>query len=193
VTDAYLHSSDRKLVLQVSSDLNRHEGYREYAYADPLTPLYKKYAHLKKWGFVPARSFMQDNEDLDSGKPWTVGHGFTGGTTVDSVMSRITSQRKLEAKILEEDGKLRMVLPWYADSTFVTKTVLINMAFNLGIRGLLGFRNTLAFIKAGEYKRAASNMRASLWFRQVKGRAEELSKRMETQTINPVHKAPERI
>nr|MDK2851225.1 lysozyme [Candidatus Cloacimonadota bacterium] len=33
----------------------------------------------------------------------------------------------------------------------VRKSVLLNMCFNLGIGGLLGFKNTLAFVKAGDW------------------------------------------
>lgn len=195
MTDAYLHTADQKLVLQVRSDLARHEGYREFAYADPLTPLYRKYAKLGKWGKVPARSFLSeaDLKKLDTGNPWTVGYGFTNGVNIDTRMDRTKADRMLEQLILEEDGKIRRALSWYAEASFVTKTVLINMAYNLGLKGLLGFRNTLAFIKAKEFKRAAQNMKLSKWHAQVGDRAIELEERMEDQTIAAVHKAAERI
>ena len=48
----------------------------------------------------------------------------------------------------------------------------------LGIKGLLGFNNTLAFIKAGDWERAANNMLASKWAKQVGMRAIELSEMM---------------
>jgi lysozyme len=35
----------------------------------------------------------------------------------------------------------------------VRKSVLLNMCFNLGINGLLGFKNTLAFVKVGDWER----------------------------------------
>ncbi|MCB5253882.1 MAG: glycoside hydrolase family protein [Candidatus Cloacimonadaceae bacterium] len=60
----------------------------------------------------------------------------------------------------------------------VRKSVLLNMCFNLGINGLLGFKNTLAFIKAGDWERAANNMLASKWAKQVGRRAIELSELM---------------
>ena len=49
----------------------------------------------------------------------------------------------------------------------VRKSVLLNMCFNLGINGLLGFKNTLAFVKAGDWERAANNMLVSKWAKQV--------------------------
>lgn len=60
----------------------------------------------------------------------------------------------------------------------VRKSVLLNMCFNLGINGLLGFKNTLAFVKAGDWERAANNMLVSKWAKQVGRRAIELSELM---------------
>ena len=57
----------------------------------------------------------------------------------------------------------------------VRKSVLLNMCFNLGIKGLLGFNNTLEFIKAGDWERAANGMLASKWAKKVGRRAIELS------------------
>ena len=60
----------------------------------------------------------------------------------------------------------------------VRKSVLLNMCFNLGISGLLGFKNTLEFIKVGDWERAANNMLVSRWAKQVGRRAIELSELM---------------
>jgi lysozyme len=60
----------------------------------------------------------------------------------------------------------------------VRKSVLLNMCFNLGINGLLGFKNTLAFVKAGDWERAANGMLVSRWAKQVGRRAIELSELM---------------
>jgi len=60
----------------------------------------------------------------------------------------------------------------------VRQSVLLNMCFNLGIKGLLEFKNTLAFIDAGDWERAANGMLASKWAKQVGMRAIELSEMM---------------
>jgi lysozyme len=60
----------------------------------------------------------------------------------------------------------------------VRQSVLLNMCFNLGIKGLLEFKNTLAFIDAGDWERAANGMLASKWAKQVGKRAIELSELM---------------
>lgn len=200
MTEPYLCNSKTPLLLQVKADLERHEGFREYAYPDPLSRLAKRYGHLA-WGYKPARELLNLIDDMDEsdGLPWTVGFGFTSKTTPDSQMSRITAERKLDQHILDMDDALSRVLDWYKQASFVTKTILINMAFNMGLgraggtKGLLGFRNTLRYIKEKNYYSAAHNMTLSKWFRQTGSRAEELVARMSSQTIAPQHKAPERL
>lgn len=71
-------------------------------------------------------------------------------------------------------------LPWWRGLSAVRRKVLIDMAFNLGVEGLLKFRNTLALVQAGEFGRAADNMLASKWAGQVKGRAQRLAQMMRT-------------
>lgn len=52
------------------------------------------------------------------------------------------------------------------------------MAFQMGIVGLLGFTNTLAAIKRGDYAAAATGMLASLWARQTPARAKRMADMM---------------
>ncbi len=192
----YLHAAETKLMLQVKSDLDRHEGFREFAYPDPLSKLGRRYRGKDwPWGFVPARELLAripNAKDAD-GAPWTYGFGFTHCVTPDSRIHRIPAERMLESLILEMQYALTSKLPWYPTSTYVTKTVLTNMAFNLGIGGLLKFKNTLAFIKAKAHEQAARNMELSLWYTQVGSRAKELVQRMKTQTIEPQHKTGDTI
>lgn len=189
----YLHATETKLLLQVKADLERHEGFREFAYPDPLSVLYKQHKSLaEKWGNAPAGNLL-DSFDEDQGKPWTVGFGFTLGVNSESRMDRIKAERMLEEKIFSMRDMLADKLPWFEEASTVTQGVLINMGFNMGVVGLLKFKNTLAQIKEQNYKQAAANMRKSLWFSQVGKRASELSNRIETQTIEQPHKAKERL
>jgi lysozyme len=73
-------------------------------------------------------------------------------------------------------------LPWFKSLDEVRQDVLINMCFNIGIKGLLGFARTLNAIKDGRYGDAAKFMLESKWAEQVGGRAVELSHLMETGT-----------
>jgi len=194
MTEPYLLNSDTKLLLQVKKDLDRHEGYREWAYPDPLSKLGRKYKKYN-WGFVPAATIMAmiPGAKEEDGMPWTVGYGDTHGVTSQSRMPKIKAERRLEEHILAVHQALRNTLSWYKDTSFVTKTVTINMAYNMGLKGLLGFKNTLNYMKAKMWNQAARNMEKSLWYKQVGVRAPELVKRIETQTIEPQHKAPESL
>lgn len=77
-------------------------------------------------------------------------------------------------------GELVNNLDWFELLDDVRQCVLVNMCFNLGLKGLLGFKNTLAMVHAGDYELAAENMIKSKWANQVKGRAVELSEQMKT-------------
>lgn len=181
-----LTTSQVELTSQVMKDLNNDEGFREYSYPDPLSKLYKQFPDLRKlWGTKPAKELLagKTGYSLADGMPWTVGYGFTKGVTPETRMPRQQADRRLEEEVLDVDSALVKALSWYNSASFVTKTILINMAFNMGIKGLLGFRNTLAYVGQKNYAAAATNMRKSLWYQQVTNRAERLAKRMETQKI----------
>jgi lysozyme len=69
-------------------------------------------------------------------------------------------------------------LPWWTDLNDVRQRVICNMAYNLGITKLLGFKNTLVFMRQGKYDAAADGMLNSAWASQVKGRALRLADMM---------------
>lgn len=71
-------------------------------------------------------------------------------------------------------------LSWWAKLDDARKGVLINMAFQMGVDGLLGFKNTLAMIKNGNYSGAATGMLNSLWAKQTPERAKRMSEQMRT-------------
>lgn len=69
---------------------------------------------------------------------------------------------------------------WFVALDPVRQAVLVQMAFNLGIGGLMDFTQTLAAVKRGDYAAAATGMLASKWAMQVGGRAARLAAEMET-------------
>jgi lysozyme len=78
-------------------------------------------------------------------------------------------------QIFEDDLKdhaadLFKSLPWAKDLDEARQGALIDMAFNLGINGLLGFKNTLAAMQAGNWEAAALGLEQSKWYGQVKTR-----------------------
>lgn len=86
-------------------------------------------------------------------------------------------------ELLESDLKnvfcdLENNISWWSNLSEVRQRVLANMCFNLGINRLLGFKNTLNFIKNGQYDDAAEGMLNSKWASQVKDRAKRLATMM---------------
>lgn len=73
-------------------------------------------------------------------------------------------------------------LPCWKGLNDVRRGVLVNMAVNLGVAGLLKFKNTLALIESGRYIQAGDAMMNSQWATQVGSRAIELANRMRTGT-----------
>lgn len=63
--------------------------------------------------------------------------------------------------------------PWFQELDDVRQAVLIDMAFNMGIRTLLTFQHTLGCVSAGNYASAAASMLASRWAQEVGIRAVE--------------------
>jgi len=60
------------------------------------------------------------------------------------------------------------------------QAVLLNMAFQMGVHGLLQFKSTLNLIELGDYDAAADNMLKSLWASQTPNRANEMATQMRT-------------
>jgi lysozyme len=60
----------------------------------------------------------------------------------------------------------------------VRKDILVNMAFNMGVDGLLEFKAMLACLSADNYLSASDEMLNSKWKKQVKGRAIVLAEQM---------------
>ena len=65
--------------------------------------------------------------------------------------------------------------PYFLKLDEVRRGVLINMRFQLGLRGLLGFRKFLAAMSVGDYIEAANEMLDSRWARQTPERALQLA------------------
>lgn len=75
---------------------------------------------------------------------------------------------------------LAKALPWFTQLDDVRQRVLLDMAFNLGLQGLLEFRRTLDAVRSGRYQQAAGMMLESKWAGQVGQRAQRLSQMMAT-------------
>lgn len=66
-------------------------------------------------------------------------------------------------------------LSWWRIMHPVRQRALVNMCFNLGIGGLLGFKNTLELIKNGQFLAASQKLMESKWAHQVGDRAKRIA------------------
>jgi lysozyme len=78
--------------------------------------------------------------------------------------------------------ELQSSLPWVIRLSEPRMGVLMNMCFQLGLAGLLRFKNTLRLIEAGRYDEAAAEMLDSTWAKQTPERARRLAQQMRTDT-----------
>lgn len=99
--------------------------------------------------------------------------GRRGGGLRDSEIEQL-----LANDITATLSELRNKIPWFGSLDKPRQGVLANMAFNLGVAGLLGFRKTLALVERGDYDAASVEMLDSKWARQVGQRAQRLAQQM---------------
>ena len=136
---------------------------------------------------------------IDTEGYWTIGVGILidpkrGGDPkpfcVDLRGGRTITQEQssdlLSKAILDKMRLLDIRIPWWRDLSEVRQRVVLNMAYNIGVEGLMMFKNTLAALKAGDYKRTASGMLGSKWATQVKARADRLAWMMENDKAYPI-------
>lgn len=134
---------------QIIQILNFEEGYREKPYVDtegyPTVAcgikIGPKGASLSNYTFTVPRKV---------GDVWLQ-------SFVDSTINQCRSNPAIYAA-------LQKCNPARAD-------ILISMAFNLGVSGLAGFRNTLVLISNGNFNAASAEMLNSRWASQVPNRA----------------------
>jgi lysozyme len=118
----------------------------------------------------------------DAGGVWTIGVGHTGAEVREGLAwTRAACLEALERDIARAEAGLDAHLAWWRTLAAERQDVLANMAFNLGVEGLLAFRHTLEAVRAGDYPLAAERMLASEpWRSQVGARAERLAAQMRT-------------
>lgn len=136
------------------SQLKRHEGFSLEAYTCPAGFLTIGWGHNVEARPVPGVEKVGD----------TVSRG--------SAESLLYQDVKAVARELDDK------IPWWRKMEEPRQAVLLNMAFNMGMPKLLGFKRALGAMSIGDYPRAGTEMLDSAWARQVKGRAAELARQM---------------
>lgn len=81
----------------------------------------------------------------------------------------------LDNDIEHKSKQVFVSLPWLKTHPDQVQRAIVNMAFQMGIDGLLGFKNTLTLIQSKKYKEAADNALKSKWATQTPNRAKRVT------------------
>lgn len=101
------------------------------------------------------------------------------GRNIDDVgISRYEALFLLQEDIKKVRTELSQKLPFFKDLTDGRQNALINMGFNLGVHGLMQFKNTLLLISQKKYEEASNAVLLSKWAGQVGTRALRISKQI---------------
>lgn len=136
--------------MDLITQLRREEGVKRHVYQD----------HLGFWTIGVGRL-------VDSRKP-------SSGLSDEEVDYLL---RNDVARVTRE---VERALPWVKELNEPRQAVIIGMAFQMGLTGLLGFSRTLLAVRDARWFDAADGMLKSRWAHQTPGRASRMAKQMET-------------
>jgi lysozyme len=111
---------------------------------------------------------------------WTIGVGILIDERKGGGITPEESAYLLSNRIDSKEKELLSKAPWMVTLDEVRFGALLNMAFQLGVDGLLGFKNSLMRIRVGDYDGAAANMLQSLWAKQTPERAIRITDQIRT-------------
>ena len=111
---------------------------------------------------------------------WTIGVGRLIDARKGGGISPAESALLLANDIGEIEAALDVRLPWHRNLDPARQAVLFAMAFQMGVDGLLKFKNTLEMVRVCDYDGAARGMLASLWAQQTPERAHRMAEQMRT-------------
>ena len=89
----------------------------------------------------------------------TIGYGLNLEAGITEEEAAWILRRRIEK--LEQELKLK--IPRFTRYPDGVKRALVNMAYQMGVSGVLGFKNTLRMIDEGKYEEAAQNALKSKW------------------------------
>ena len=139
------------MINNIIDQLKRDEGFRANVYTDTVGKRTVGYGH------------NLDAKPLSFAPP----------------MSEETASEVLADDVNDITNTLVHLLPWTDAVHDAHFGVLQNMAFNMGVEGLVGFHHMLSYMQRGQFVAAAQEMESSKWYNEVGDRAKRLVKQME--------------
>jgi len=125
-----------------------------------------------------------EREEGKVSKPYkdTVGKTSIGcGRNLDDVgLSDDEIMYLLGNDITRVERQLDVNLTWWRGMCDARQVALASMCFQLGITGLLAFKNSLQLLRNGQYSAAADEFLNSKWSKQVPARAKRVTEMIRT-------------
>jgi lysozyme len=147
--------------MDLIKSIKKHEGFKEYPYIDPVVATYPNITGISKEEMNIIKKYFDKLKV-------TFGIGFTFITEEEANM---VLQNRI--KTIKKD--LYHKAEWILKQPQDIQDVLIEMAYQLGVNGLLKFKKTLSYCKQGNYDKMSEEMLNSSWAKQTPRRAKELS------------------
>ena len=121
------------------------------------------------------RSAYQDSEGF-----WTIGRGHLVDKRKNAGLSDEVIELQFEIDVNEKLAELLQALPWASQLDEARLGALCNMAFQLGVKGLLQFKKMLLHLRYGRYHEACLEALDSQWEQQTPLRAKRIAKQLLT-------------
>lgn len=90
----------------------------------------------------------------------------------------------LDADMTEAEDHVSSVFGWFATLNGIRQGVLVEMAFQLGLAGLLGFTRMLSDCRFSNFVGAAAEMLNSDWHKETPARCEALAEIMKMGVVD---------
>ena len=145
--------------MKLFNSIKEHEGFKAYPYIDPIAK-----EKIPKEDLEVIEKYWNDLNV-------TFGYGFT-------FISEPEAELVLNRRIANIRIELEDKLPVFNRLSKNRQEVLIEMAYQLGVTGLLKFKNTIQALIGRNYDKAHREMLDSKWARQAPNRAKELAEKM---------------
>jgi lysozyme len=94
-------------------------------------------------------------------------------------ITHLGAQHLLDTRVTAVDIALAAHWVPYGSMPDEVQTILVEMAYQLGVASLLTFNTFLGLLAAKRYDEAAADGRTTAWYKQTPVRAESLMKRLE--------------
>jgi len=143
--------------MSLIDSVKKNEGFKSTPYIDPLVNKYPE-----RYG-IPANEHAIIKKHLDNLK-LTFGYGFTFITEEEA-------EAVLELRLKKITEELKKRLSIFENLPFDIQQILIEMAYQMGVNGVLKFRKMLAAIEKQDWCEAYKEGKNSRWFRQTPSRA----------------------